>query len=684
MEAKVLEDPQIDDIAPVLRDSELFKALKTEHYAQILKIAEVERFEAEDTVVEVGSDADAFYLVIEGEASIRVPSPTGEPVELGKIRRSASFGEMGLLLGHKRTASVVAATPLTVLKFSEKGFHAMFQKIPKFGVGLSAGLAGRLDQLSAQIPLPSYDPRKGSPDPATFGMLPREFCQRQRVVALELDGKVLTVGTVEDPSSATMSGIRQHVTGVELNPVRIERAFFDEVMQSNASVAELPGDDSSESPSVGSPELDELLRRMVAEGASDLHLSAHHRPHWRINGDMQELADGPVLGTSQVHDLLRPVVAQRHEEEFQERNDVDFAYAVPGLARFRVNLFKDHRGTGAVFRVIPSNISSIEQLGLPDVVRSFCDIPKGLVLVTGPTGSGKSTTLAAMVDHINATKKLHVITLEDPIEFVHQSKQCLINQREIGGHAESFARGLKAALREDPDVVLVGEMRDLETISRALEIANTGHLVFATLHTNTAVSTVDRIIDQFPADEQAQVRSVLGDVLRGVITQTLVKKKDGNRTAALEVLVVNHAVSNLIREGKTVQIPSIMQTSKASGMRLLNDVLAELVETRKVELTQAMSYAVDKKELERRFRTGIRLAVAPQAADRFQVTAVQPNSPAARAGFRHGMVIAEIDGRQARDYTLDEARSTLRLDGKHEIVVEVQGKKQTITMELSS
>jgi twitching motility protein PilT len=245
---------------------------------------------------------------------------------------------------------------------------------------------------------------------------------------------------------------------------------------------------------------------MVAEGASDLHLAAAHKPHWRVDGDMAVIEDGPVLGPDDALELLTPVMEQRHRDQFAEDNDVDFAYSIPGVARFRVNLFRDHRGTAAVFRVIPSKILTLEQLGLPPVLKNLSEMPKGLVLVTGPTGSGKSSTLAAMLDFIKKTRSTHIVTIEDPIEFVHESGVSLINKREVGGHTRSFARALKAALREDPDIILVGEMRDLETIALALEAANTGHLVLATLHTNSAIAAVDRIVDMFPGDQQPQVR----------------------------------------------------------------------------------------------------------------------------------------------------------------------------------
>jgi twitching motility protein PilT len=291
---------------------------------------------------------------------------------------------------------------------------------------------------------------------------------------------------------------------------------------------------------------------------------------------------------------LWPICPEKNREEFEEVHDTDFAYEVPGLARFRCNYFMDRTGMGAVFRQIPTQIPTIDQLGLPKSITELCWLSKGFVVVTGPTGSGKSTTLAALVKFINQNRKDHIVTIEDPIEFVHPNERCLINQIEVGDHTTSFKRALRAALRQDPDIVLVGEMRDLETIGIAIETAETGHLVFGTLHTTTAPSTIDRIIDQFPADRQAQVRVMLSETLKGVIAQTLCKKKGGGRVAAFEILVVNSATSNLIREGKTYQIPSVMQTQKGMGNRTLNDSLVELVKKGLVDPKEAYIKAVDK------------------------------------------------------------------------------------------
>jgi twitching motility protein PilT len=340
--------------------------------------------------------------------------------------------------------------------------------------------------------------------------------------------------------------------------------------------------------------IDRLFHRLVSEGASDLHMSSNEIPIIRKDGDMVRLTGESALSAEELFALLAPIIPESNRAQFEKEDDTDFAYAIEGLARFRANLFRDRHGVGAVFRTIPAKIISAEKLGLSTAITDLCNLHKGLVLVTGPTGSGKSTTLCAMVDLVNRTRSGHIITIEDPIEFVHENKQCLVNQREIGPHTRSFKRALRAALREDPDVVLVGEMRDLETIAIAIETAETGHLVFGTLHTTTAYSTIDRIIDQYPPDQQEQIRVMLSESLKGVVSQTLLKKIGGGRVAALEVLLVNHAVSNLIREGKTFQIPSIMQTAKNVGMRLMNDALTELVEKKLVLPEEAMAKAVDK------------------------------------------------------------------------------------------
>ncbi len=348
--------------------------------------------------------------------------------------------------------------------------------------------------------------------------------------------------------------------------------------------------------------IDELLAIMIGRAASDLHLTAGSVPVLRVHGEMMFLEERGVLTSEAVHALIDPIFSEASRGDYEASNDADFAYEVQGLARFRVNAFRDRGGVGAVFRQIPLDIQSVEQLGLPKAVLDLCFLSKGLVLVTGPTGSGKSTTLASMVNHINQNRSDHIITIEDPIEFVHSNQRCLVNQREVGSHTQSFKSALRAALREDPDIVLVGEMRDLETIAIAIETAETGHLVLGTLHTTTAISTVDRIIDQFPTNQQEQIRTMLAEALKGVIAQVLCRRIGGGRVAALEILLSNHAVSSLIREAKTFQIASVMQTSKAAGMVTMNDSLFALVRDKVVEPKEAWIKATDKSGLLGMFR----------------------------------------------------------------------------------
>ena len=343
------------------------------------------------------------------------------------------------------------------------------------------------------------------------------------------------------------------------------------------------------------PAIDKLFHEMCANKASDLHISAGMPPLVRKDGEIRPLDEqAPGLSPEEVVDLLEPIMPEKNRAEFERRHDTDFAYEIPGLARFRANIFMDRKGRGAVFRVIPSKILTAEDLGLSSHILQLCRLNKGLVLVTGPTGSGKSTTLCGMIDYINRNRSDHIITIEDPIEFVHENKQCLMNQREVHTHTDSFKDALRAALREDPDIILVGEMRDLETVAIAIETAETGHLVFGTLHTTTAASTVDRVIDQFPTDRQSQIRIMLSESLKGVIAQTLCKKIGGGRVAALEVLIVTSAISNLIREAKTFQIPSLMQVGKSIGMVTLNDALMDLVNKKLVEPQEAYLKSVDK------------------------------------------------------------------------------------------
>lgn len=340
--------------------------------------------------------------------------------------------------------------------------------------------------------------------------------------------------------------------------------------------------------------IDAFFKLMNEQSASDLHLVAGSQPILRVHGDMERVKY-KILGNDELKAMLYEIAPEDKIKVFEETGDIDFAYEIPNLARYRANYFQQKWGIGAVFREIPSNIMTVEQLGLPPVLNKLSMLHKGLVLVTGPTGSGKSTTLAAMIDHVNRNKRSHIITIEDPVEFVHTSKGCVINHREVGVHTRGFKSALRGALREDPDIILVGEMRDLETIELALEAASTGHLVFGTLHTSSAAKTIDRVIDVFPSHQQAQIRTTLSESLKGVVAQNLFKRIDKKgRMAVLEILVCTPAVANLVREGKTFQIPSAIQTGKKFGMQSLDDAILDALQSRKISEMDAYDKALVK------------------------------------------------------------------------------------------
>jgi twitching motility protein PilT len=380
------------------------------------------------------------------------------------------------------------------------------------------------------------------------------------------------------------------------------------------------------------PKIDSFFKHMIEQNASDLHLSVGSRPRIRLHGTLKEM-ESPELNNNLMQEMLFEIITEAQKKAFIARRDLDFAYEVPGLARFRANYLVQKRGLAAVFRVIPTDIKGVDALGVPQQVLKFADMNRGLVLVTGPTGSGKSTTLAALIDYINAGRKEHILTIEDPIEFVHQSKKCLVTQREVGTHTKSFSAALRAALREDPDVILVGELRDLETIELAVTAAETGHLVFGTLHTNSAAKTVDRIIDAFPADQQAQIRTMLSESLKGVVSQQLLKRSDrAGRVPAMEILFVKTSVANLIREGKTFQIPSIIQTGKGEGMQLMDQAIMEYLMQKVISPEEAHTKCSDKSAFEQ-FLTGKGAAAGP-GAPHGQARGVQTRGAQTRPGMK--------------------------------------------------
>ena len=573
----------------------------------IADLSQVCAYEPGESFVTKDSPSDSFFVLIEGKAMVVVEND----IEVALLKESDVFGEVGVILDHPRTANIIAKTKVMAMVLSKPNFLTCFQRFPEFGLIVSRVLANRLSNTLAL--LPEHSEEEDLPSSEIINLLPMPLLQRFRILPLKVEGQNMTLGFVDEIKPNILLRVKQFLPSMDFNAVSINSSFFEKVLEHASGLSKSENEKDEEHHQEGHQEesgsddsnmprkLKSLLERMIGEGASDLHLSARRKPYWRVDGQVHTIRDGAILGRTEVFDLLSPMMREDSITEFKETHDSDFAIALGTDARFRVNLFYDNNGIGAVLRVIPSKILSVGQLGLPKVVLELAKNPKGLVLVTGATGSGKSTTLAAMVDYLNRTNQAHIITLEDPIEFVHSSQSCLVNQREIGPHTDSFKKALRAALRQDPDIVLVGELRDQETVQLALEVANTGHLVFGTLHTMNAISSIDRIVDIFPAGQQNQIRSTLAEVLRGIISQTLCRRRKGGRVAAIEVLVANQAISGQIRRAQSNQIETAMQTGKALGNRLLSESLAELVRTNIVTYDEALSKAVDKPRFAKMF-----------------------------------------------------------------------------------
>jgi twitching motility protein PilT len=455
--------------------------------------------------------------------------------------------------------------------------------------------------IADQLGFPMWDPNT-EPIPAILGgMLPVAMCQRFRAVAVGMNGDELTVA-LENPSDQAAINEISTETGWNVRPVLAAASDITLAIEVIYGVAPEPAAIASEAQPEGAKEvhLNDLLAEMVEMGASDLHLSSGLPPCVRVDGHIRPMDGHDPLNASELRQLVYAILTQRQREKFEANLELDTSHPVPNVGRFRLNVFVQRDSVGAVLRAIPYKIVPLEKLGIPPVVRSFADLPRGLVLVTGPTGSGKSTTLASVVDVVNTTQALHIMTVEDPIEFVHQHKRCVVNQREVGEDTKSFSDALKHVLRQDPDVILVGEMRDLETISTALTAAETGHLVFGTLHTQDAPQSIDRVIDVFPAHQQQQIRVQLAAALQAVVTQQLLPRAGGRgRAVACEVLVATPAIRNLIREGKVHQIYSAMQAGGKFGMQTMDQSLADLVRAGSVALDVALERCHHEDDLRR-------------------------------------------------------------------------------------
>ncbi len=495
--------------------------------------------------------------------------------------------------------------------------HEAETGVPLAKILSSEGLVGERDLVAAiaeQLGVPMWEPDRQPIPSIVGGMLPVALCQQLRAVAVGIDGKKLLVA-MENPTDQNAIGVLGKETGWTIAPILAAGSDITLAIEVLYGVEDTRAKPVPSHPGLGEPgqeeeapkvdtHLNTLLTEMVALGASDLHLSAGLPPCVRIDGTIRPLEDKPVLTGSDLRQLVYGILTQRQREKFEADLELDTSHSVPNVGRFRLNAFVQRNSVGAVLRAIPFQITPLEKLGIPATVADFAHLPRGLVLVTGPTGSGKSTTLASLVDIVNTSHALHIMTVEDPIEFMHRHKRCVVNQREIGEDTKSFADALKHVLRQDPDVILVGEMRDLETISTALTAAETGHLVFATLHTQDAPQSIDRVIDVFPAHQQQQIRVQLAAALQGVVSQQLLPRmRNRGRAVACEILVATPAVRNMIREGKVHQIYSAMQGGGRYGMQTMDQSLADLVRTSTISLEVALERCHHEDDL-RRLVTG--------------------------------------------------------------------------------
>jgi twitching motility protein PilT len=648
MKAHAIEGDFKGWVNNALRQSPLFQGLDNATLEKVVQLSRLLEAGAGEIVIREGEEADAFYLLLMGEALVQtVDGDSGAVIELSRVRPVDCIGEMALLSGSPRTATVIAVKSTYLLDFDSPAFESMLERLPNFSRRLSQLMAQRLATTTRRMGMPEMARADLKiPEKEIFELLPPDFIAAQRILPLGRDGDGIILGFVDKPDRQVTELVRRTLSGQRVIPVRIAVRDFDDLVRpfglvtgvsaepqeqesrprreptmsdashavpgatghsGNAIAARARRPKRSTTSVVVSPEqlsrVEPLLRAMVDKRASDLHLAAKQRPRWRIDGDLIEIPDTSPLGEREVFDLLEPFTSAQTMDEFEIHHDCDFAFSVENLARFRVNMFRDSNGVGAALRLVPSQIPSMDQVGLSKGAQRLTELNQGLVLVCGPTGSGKSTTLAAMLAAINETRKSHIVTIEDPIEFHHESRSCKLTQREVGKNTSGFQRALRSALREDPDIVLVGELRDRETMSLALETAQTGHLVFSTLHTSTAIGTIDRIIDIFPVEQHNQVRSTLADVLKGVVNQNLCRRIGGGRVAAFETLLVSSAVSNCIRTAKTTQIATIMTTSKASGNKTMNEDLESLVRSRTIDIQEALARSPDRPEL--RTRLGI-------------------------------------------------------------------------------
>lgn len=607
---KTLDSAQHQEtVLAVLDRSPLFHGLDPEHLAEAAGQADVLAFDEGEALARQGEPSDCFFLLLEGSADVVLEDAGDEPLRLARLGPPDAVGEMGVLLEAHRTASVYAAGPVVALRFTAQRFHAMLLRLPYFGLVMARTLARRLQTANRQTPMPELGDPTERPDDEALTLLPAAFQIRHRVVPLHVDDAHVTLGCLDDLPPGVLGAIEQQLPGMRIRRVRITSNLFEDIMRSRGAVGGFPAP-GERAPGGGpadraaAPRLDPLLRRMVAEGASDLHLGAGQVPRWRVDGALHALTDLGPLGPDEALALLDPVMTPPQRAAAEAGDAVDFAYDVPDLARFRVALYPDVRGVSAVLRSVPTHVPTLAQIGLPPAASRLTAPGAGLVLVSGPRGSGRTTTLAALIDHLDRTRPVHVVTLEDLVEFVHESRKALITQRAVGPELADRLDALQATHRADADVVLVGALDDAAITEAALRLAAGGVLVLACVDARTAPGALERLVEQFDAPQQPRVRSTLARVLRGVVAQALVPRVDGGRAAAFELLLADDAVAELVRDDRTARLPDAMRARAEAGHRLLNASLEALVRSGRITAAAATMTSPDPVDLGRRLKHG--------------------------------------------------------------------------------
>lgn len=609
-----------------IAQSTLFRSLSNTDREIVLTHATLHEYSPNEVIISEGEVADSFYLILQGEAAVTVSiSAVENPIELGRILPPNIVGEMALLLGNRRSATVVAIDPTLTLRFHQAAFELMLDGIQGFGRQLSILLADRLANTSRRVPLPEIEKEKlGAIDPNTLRKLPTPFILRHRVLPLQFQNNLITLGCVDDPTPTIFQAIQRLLPGTQIRPFRISHETFTTALRSHGLldrttsqelqlpqdppviVGVLPSQDELPVPQTAMEvkaqvaKILPLLQRVIAEGASDLYLSAQEKPRWRIGFQLYTIEDYRKLRPLEAYHLLSGLIPHPRQEEFETHHHIDFSCTIPELARFRINLFRSERGINAVLRSIPLVPPTPEQLLFPKPLLNLLKLREGMLLFGGGPGSGKTTTIASMVHAINLSRRVHVLTLEDPIEYFHESQQSLIHHREIGSHAKSMADALRAARREAPDVLVIGHLNDAESISLAMDAARNGCLVLAGTPTRGSARTILRILEQYSAEQQPFIRRSLSEVLRCVVSQALCHRMQGGRIAAFEFLHMDPHTAASLRSDKVSDM--IKSLTERPGNLSLHTHLIQLVHAGQIAPEEAFAHAIDPKALEAQLR----------------------------------------------------------------------------------